>query len=288
MSQLSGLPRRREVQLGRVSLGNMGDALKWALIERYLNELREVLLQPSVVLPQMVQSLMPQDGELLFTGAALFLCVGGQYQQVWPADVAAVVGGESVSTTVAGLTHPNPRRTLKWSYRDDITPDDPGGAQAKFDLIEAVYVDGAYSTTRHICVVYLSIANLDCYDHTIRFFFEGDNVDDDPDFPRPHLTTNVKAMTTFGHPLGSNGLIGPLGGSSDQGRFYCTSDDDGGMDDMVGLTRKDLVVHIGYIELEQHWADFKDTKVRNEEQGNDCRDDWTDGVPPPWTAPTGQ
>jgi len=267
----------------------MGDSLKWDLIERYLNELREVIQQPSIVLPPMTQSAMPQDGELLFTGTALFLCVGGQYRQVWPTGAApAMAGGELVSTTVAGLIHPNPRRTLKWSYRDDITPDDPSGTQNKFDLIEAVYVDGSYSTTRHICVMYLSIANLDCYDHTIRFFFEGDDVDDDPDFPRPHLTTNVKAMTTFIHPLGDNGLIGPLGGSSDQGRFYCTSDDDGGMDNMVGLTRKDLVVHVGYIELEQHWAAFKDTKVRDEEQGNDCRDDWTDGVPPPWTPPTGQ
>lgn len=285
---MSGLPRRRDVRLSRVNLQNMDEEQRWDLVERYINELREVALQRSTVLPIMTQSAQPQDGELLFTGSVLFLCVAGQYEQVWPAEAISIEGGESVSTTVTGLTYPNPRRTLKWSYRDDITPDDPGGTQAKFDLIEAVYVDGAYSTTKHICVVYLSITNPDCYDHTIRFFFEGDDVDDDPDFPRPHLTTSVPAMTTKVHNLNGAELIGPLGGTSDQGRFYCTADDDEGWDNMVGLTRNDLIVHVGYVELEENWVSFTDSRVKDDEQGNDCRDDWTDGVPPPWTPPTGQ
>lgn len=285
---MTGLPRRRDVRLGRVNLKNMGDEVRWDIVERYLNELREVLLQRSTVLPVMSPSSLPEDGELLFTGTMLFLCVGGQYQQVWPTSAISAEGGESVSTTLAGLTFPNPRRTVKWSYRDDITPDDPSGSQDNFDLIEAVYVDGAYSTTKHICVVYLSIANPDCYDHTIRFFFEDDEVDSAPDFPKPYLTTSVKAGTTVTHHLEGAPLIGPLGGASEQGRFYCTSDDDGGMDNMIGLTRQDLVVHVGYVELEQYWALFSDSKVKNTEQGNDCRDDWVSGVPPPWTAPTGQ
>lgn len=283
-----GLPRRRDVRFSRVNLKGMQDGERWDHVERYLNELREVLMQRAVVLPTMSSSAQPEDGELLFTGSALFLCVSGEYQQVWPAEAVTTTEGGTVSTTVASLTYPNPRRVLKWSYRDDVTPDDPSGTQAKFDLIEAVYDASNSANNRHLCIMYLSITNPDCYDHTIRFFFEGDDVDDTPDFARPHLTTSVKALTTKIHPLNGAELIGPLGGASDQGRFYCTADDDGGMDNMVGLTRSDLVVHIGYVELEKNWVSFTDSKVKRTEQGSDCRDDWTSGVPPAWTPPAGQ
>lgn len=287
MVQRSGEPRRREVRLGRVNLKGMEDAQRWDTIEVYLNELREVLLQSPVVLPTMSQSANPQNGELLFTGSALYLCVGGQYRQVWPAEAVSVAGGEAVSTTVASLTYPNPRRTIKWSYRDDITPDAPTASpKDEYDLIEEIYDAVTPSNNRHICVVYLSITNRDPNDRTIRFYFDGDLVEDvGGDFDKPYLTTNVRAGTTVTHRLDGSEMIGPLGGSSEQGRFYCTADDDEGMDSMIGLTRYDLIVHVGYIELEKYWVSFSDSRVRRIEQGSDCRDDWTDGVPPTWNPP---
>lgn len=78
------LSRRQPMKSGRVTFSGMDDEKFRESVEHILNELRSVVMNRSVVLEQATQSSDPEDGELLFTGSALYLVVDGVYEQVWP------------------------------------------------------------------------------------------------------------------------------------------------------------------------------------------------------------
>ena len=74
--------RRLPVRLGRLSLGGLSEEAARESLAHAVNTLIDHAADRVVVLPEMDPSTDPEDGELLFTGEALFLCLGGEYKQI--------------------------------------------------------------------------------------------------------------------------------------------------------------------------------------------------------------